>query len=204
MSPLCTKERGIVKSPDSYRPISLTDVASKILERLICNQIQTFWLTNNIMSVEQNSLWPSRLTTTNFVECDAAISTIVKSGHSCDVILIDFNKAFNKVPHSKLISKLFHMRLGKKVDEWISNFLQNMSQTVVYKGACSQPCKVTCGVIQSSVVRPLLFSAFINDLPRCLQCGHMWLFVDDDKTVVQVDSLDEHEIFQKEFSSVGG
>ena len=95
------------------------------------------------------------------------------------------------------------MRLGKSVVEWISNFLQNRSQTVLYKGACSELCKVTSGVLQGSVAGLLLFSAFINDLPRCLKYGHMWLFFDDGKAVAQVDSFEKHELFQENVYSVG-
>ena len=131
------------------------------------------------MCDEQHGFRPGRSTTKHLVEWDASISNILNSGHYCNVILIDFKRAFNKVSHTKLISKLCHMRLGKSVVEWISKFLQYRSQTVVYKGACPEPCKVTYGVIEGSIVGPLLFSAFINDLPRCLKYGHTWLFADD-------------------------
>ena len=95
------------------------------------------------MCDEQHGFRFGRSTTTiNLIEFDAAISNILNSGHFYEVILIDFKKAFDKVPHTKLISRLCHMRQGKSVVKWISNFLQNKSQTV-YKGACLEPCKVT-------------------------------------------------------------
>ena len=105
------------EAPSSFRPISLTDVACKHLERLVGRQIQDFWLSNDIICNNQHGFRPHRSTITNLVECDAFICNILNSGHSCDMILTDFKRAFDKVPHADLINKLYSMRLGSSVVE---------------------------------------------------------------------------------------
>ena len=197
------KGKGEREAPSSFRPISLTDVACKHLERLVGRQIQDFWLSNGIICNNQHGFRPHRSTTTNLVECDAFISNILNSGHSCDVILIDFKRAFDKVPHADLINKLYSMRLGSSVVEWISDLLHNRSQKVVYKGAASNPCHVTSGVIQGSALGPLMFSAYINDLPCRIKYGSIFLFADDGKAVTIVDDKQHHDLFQEDMSSVG-
>ena len=85
-------------------------------------RFQSFWLSNNIEFNEQHIFRPCPSTATNLVKCDAIISNILNSGYSCDVIIIDFKRAFDQVPYANLVYKLCRMGLGSSVVNWVSNF----------------------------------------------------------------------------------
>ena len=90
----------------SYRPIGLTDVAYKLLERLKSDQIRYFWVTNKLFCNEQHSFLLRRSSVTNLVTADSIIADYLNNRHHVDVILLDFARAFDKVRHDILISKL--------------------------------------------------------------------------------------------------
>ena len=133
-------------------PDSILSAPYKFLERFVCCQIQSFWLGNNIICNEQHGIRPCRSTATN--ECDAIISNILNSVHSCDVLnqIKSNKKAFDKVSQTNLVYKPSLMRLGNSVADWVSNFLQNRSQAIVYKRAHSDLSEVKSGAIEDSVI----------------------------------------------------
>ena len=196
------KGKGSKTSPDSYRPISLTDIACKILERLIASQIRKFWLDNSVLCPEQHGFLPRRSTVSNLVACDSIISNLLNEDHACDVILLDFARAFDKVPHGIVLQKLARLGLGEQPVQWMANFLSDRTQIVSYCGALSDAASVTSGVIQGSSVGPLLFVAFINDLPDQISNCDLLLFADDPKAIGKSDNEHDHALIQDDLSAI--
>ncbi len=98
--------------------------------------------------------------------------------HQVDLILLDFSKAFDHVPHFRLHSKLNYYGISNKTQAWIQAFLSNRSQCVSVYGVLSKCADVTSGVHQRSVLGPVLFLLYINDISDCIS-SNMHLFADD-------------------------
>ena len=159
------KGKGPKSCASSYRPVCLTDVACKLLERLISDHIRYFWVANKLLCNEQHGFLPGRSMLTNLVTANSIIADYLNNRHPVDVILLDFAQAFDKVRHDILISKLSSLGISAQPLDWITNFLSNRTQTVIYCDPVSAPISVTSGVIQGSLLGPLLFVGFINGLP---------------------------------------
>ena len=107
-------------------------------------------------------------------------SRIIDDGTNIDVIYLDFQKAFDKVPHQRLMSKLKAYGIRGKVFDWIENFLSSRKQRVAVHGSYSNWTDVISGVPEGSVLGPTLFIIYVNDLPGYIQ-SFLGLFADDTK-----------------------
>ena len=101
------KGKGHKVDLSSYRAISLTAVASKVLERIVVQQLRDFLISNNLICKEQHGFMPNRSATTNLLQCDAIIADHLNINEPCDVLLLDFIRASDKVSHGILIAKLY-------------------------------------------------------------------------------------------------
>ena len=119
------------------------------------------------------------------------------SGKQTDLILLDFSKAFDKVNHLKLLYKLQMHGVQGKTLGWIESFLMGRSQTVVLNGNSSDELQILSGVPQGSVLGPILFQLYINDLPDSLQ-SQIRLFVDDTAVYLTVKGQDDNQKLQND------
>ena len=115
--------------------------------------------------------------------------------------VLDFSKAFDMVPHKRLLAKLNHLGIHGNVHRWIGHFLQERQQCVVVDGETSDSIRVDSGVPQGTVLGPLLFLCFINDLPDCVQSS-VRLFADDCLLYRPIKSPEDQHILQQDLSAL--
>ena len=163
---------------ENYHPISLTSLLVKTLERLIYNRIFGFIESNNLLSSHQYGFRPGYSCTSQLIHLFHEWAKALDKRLPTDVIFLDFEKAFDSVPHDRLLLKLERFGITGSLLSWLSNFLQGRSQRVVIEGCQSDWAPVTSGVPQGSILAPLLFILYVNDIPESLS-SPAEMFADD-------------------------
>ena len=164
----------------NYRPISLLCITSKVLERCVFQHIMKHF--SKLLHDSQHGFLKGRSTVTQLLGFLHEIGQAIDKGQQSDVIYLDFAKAFDSVSHPRLILKLHHYGIRGKLLGWLENYLTNRSQRTVLQGVTCAPLPVLSGVPQGSILGPLLFLVYINDLPSVINCdSSIGLFADDSK-----------------------
>lgn len=166
--------------PENFRPISLTSTLSKCMEKIIVRELTDFLLRNNVIPTSQHGFLPGRSIDTNLLSCLNDWTLCQDSGQPVDVIYLDFEKAFDRVPFKRLLYKLEHYGVRGKLLSWITGFLTKREFQVRVGGALSNKRAVRSGVPQGSVLGPLLFLLYVSDMPDCVQ-SNVCSFADDTK-----------------------
>ena len=162
----------------NYRPISLLSCTSKIVERLVYNELFDFCLSNNLLS-HKNSGFKRRDGTINqLINLTNKIYKGLDDSEEIAVIFLDLSKAFDRVCHSKLLYKLEKIGIRGKLFEWIRSYLSGRSQRVVYAGKTSEYLEIFASLPQGSILSPLFFLIYINDIEENIVCD-ISLFADD-------------------------
>ena len=125
----------------------------------------------------------------------------IDRGHHTDVIYMNFKKAFDTVPHKRLISKLNSLNISKEIVNWIEAFISNRRQKVAVNGKESNWHDVTSGIPQGTVLGPLLFVLYINDLPDLSQ-SDTFLFADDIKIFRSIINTNGQDILQQDITTI--
>ena len=171
---------GSRQEPLNYRPVSLTSVLSKVLEGIVRDRLMEHLIETGQLNNAQHGFLPKRSCATQLLASLEDWTRHIENGDSVDVAYLDFRKAFDSVPHQRLIQKLHDLGIRGPLLKWIEAFLVGRFQRVVVNGVRSEPISVRSGIPQGSVVGPILFVAYVNDLPDCVKSG-IKLFADDTK-----------------------
>ena len=171
-------KKGECSDPANYRPVSLTSVPCKLLEHIVSKHIMNHMESNHILSDSQHGFRAKRSCETQLLNFTQELFRGMADGDQFHVNIMDFSKAFDKVPHARLLEKVRFYGIHDNIHSWIQSFLYNRTQKVLVDGMSSSTCDVISGVPQGTVMGPILFLLFINDLPSSITSGSK-LFADD-------------------------
>ena len=184
----------------NYRPISLLCSLSKVLERLIFDRVYEYVLPS--LSVSQFGFMQNRSSLQQLLTVLQMIYANLHDKVQTDIIYLDFAKAFDSISHSKLLIKLWRVGITGRIWQWFKCYLSGRSQFVSIDGILSSSRPVTSGVPQGSILGPLLFSIYINDLPDYLSFSSPLLFADDTKCIGGISSPVDHALLQSDLVSL--
>ena len=190
------------QDPANYRPVSLTSVACRCLEHIIFSEIMNHLDTHDILVHNQHGFRSKRSTETQLITTVEDLAQIMdKRGHA-DVLILDFCKAFDTVAHVRLLNKLEGFGINGSTHQWIRNWLTKRTQTVVIDGESSTQVRVGSGVPQGTVLGPLMFLLFINDIGKEVKESKLRLFADDCLLYRDIRSTSDMEALQKDLDSL--
>ena len=185
----------------NYRPVSLTSVICKLLETIIRDHMMDFLVKHKLINPSQHGFLKARSCLTNLLCFFEEITKWVDEGSPVDVIYLDFQKAFDKVPHQRLILKLKSHGMGNSIINWIEQWLTDRRQRVVVDGEVSNWKSVLSGVPQGSVLGPILFLVYINDLEEGV-IGKILKFADDTKLFTKTKEIGDKKNLQDDIDKL--
>ena len=194
-------KKGDKTDPTNYRPISLDCVLCKVLEHIVASNLSKYLSNQNILFELQHGFHEKRSCEIQLIMLIDELSKSMQVGKQTNLIVLDFSKAFDKVAHEKLLLKLHHCGIRGEILNWIKDLLDNRKQSVVLNEIKSDSISVSSGVPQGSVLGPILFLAYINDLPDQAN-SRVRLFADDTAMYLAITSFSESKILQQNLNNL--
>ena len=181
-------KKGCKTDPKNYRPISLLPLISKVIEKVVHEQTNNFLNENNILYKFQSGFRSNHSTASCLSYLNDKILKGFDSGLLTGMILIDLQKAFDTLDHNILLDKMVHSKFSAPTISWFKSYLSNRTFKVNINEIFSDPGDLTCGVPQGSILGPLLFLLYINDMPESVT-SDLFLYADDSCLVFQHKDL---------------
>ena len=180
------KNKGEKHSETNYRPISLLSCIGKVMERCVFNHVFNYLLEEKLLSKFQGAYTPNTSTTTQLIDIYHHILTALDKGKDIRFIFLDISKAFDKLWHKGALYKMKKLGIKGKLLDWFEDYLKGRKQKVVVDGSTSQEEDLHAGVPQGSILGPMIFLIYINDLAEAVE-SHIRLYADD--TSLYIDYL---------------
>jgi len=194
-------KKGNRTDPANYRPVSLTCVPCKIMETIIKENLVKFWEDNDTFCKEQHGFTRGKSCLTNLLETLENWTRALDEGYGLDVIYLDYRKAFDSVPHRRLLEKLKGLGIKGKLLQWLESFLTSRTMRVGKRGTFSLIQLVLSGVPQGSVLGPLLFLMFVNELPLWIK-NEIRMFADDTKLWCRINTEEDSAALQEDLDKL--
>ena len=194
-------KKGSRATAENYRPISLTAHEVKVFERVLRNRIVDFLEDNSLISCKQHGFRKGKSCLTQLLKhYDNILSNLLQNNET-DTIFLDFSKAFDKVDHQVLLQKVKNLGICGNVYAWIEDFLKNREQMVAVGGAYSFLASVISGVPQGTVLGPILFLIYVNDID-CVRHSSIGCFADDTRISKQISGTADSALLQEDLDRV--
>ena len=175
---------------DNYRPISLQNSIAKILEKMVSTQLVNHLEINNLLYKHQYGFMRGKSTEHNLLHVTNTIGKALNEGKFCIGLFLDLRKAFDVCSHEILLMKLEKLGVTGTALKWFKSYLKNRSQKVDINGHISSPEFINISVLQGSILGPILFLCYINDLPNATELL-TFLFADDTSGLISGDNLND-------------
>lgn len=180
----------------NYRPISKLCLFAKVLERVVHSQLYS--ALTNFFIPEQHGFLKRRSTATNLLSFTDFVTSNMDSGGQVDSIFTDYSKAFDRIDHVILLDKLLAAGIHGNLLRWFSSYIENRSQVVAVSGYSSKWHTVPSGVPQGSLLGPLLFNIFVNDIKSCFRSSQFLLYADDMKIFRKIETAHDCYLLQQD------
>ena len=164
---------------NNYRPISVTPIIAKVLERIVYNQLYGYLTMNNLISSQQSGFRSLHSTVTALLHATDNWAFNIDKGNINTVVFLDLKKAFDTVDHDILLSKLEAYGIKDSTYSFFKSYLNIRTQKCVVNGSISESKSLAFGIPQGTILGPLLFILYINDLPNCLENSEPQMYADD-------------------------
>ena len=189
-------------TPSNYRPISLTSVFSKVLERIIRKQVSSFIDKKGCLNSTQHGFRSGRSCLSALLNVFDDLMHMLEDGGLVDMVYLDFSKAFDKVDHGILLHKLKALGITGHLGIWFFNFLTRRSHFVRLPGAISGDSPVLSGVPQGTVLGPLLFLIMLADINKDISESNLISFADDTRIYSKINDVTDCDTLQQDLNHV--
>ena len=187
-------EQGSSSDMNNYRPISVISAVAKVFERIIYDQIYAYLSEHDILWKSQSGFCSIHSTVNALLEATDSWAFDIDRGNVNAVVFLDVKKALDTVDHTILLSKFSAYGIQENAFNWFRSYIENQTQICSVSGSLSKTCSLQSGIPQGTILGPLLFLLYINDLPNCLANSYPRMYADDthltyaDKDVIIIQS----------------